>query len=299
MVKDNPRLVYLYECRQAFLLIKEQIRNCSSFNRRTDLVYLMYIACTVNNDEKALLDLLQYLLTVHRNNMDVLGRVLNGILSWPALEKLNEVYWSHIMDIALILESSPTSVSDKKDVYTKYIFHAIEYNKECERECKILVHEIADRCSSSPVEIHAGRKRKRFAQKIAPEILLESITSQSTNTSEQFDQAKNKFMLKKLMMKQLHLLGNPSEIFTIIAEHCIGKYSRHVLSALSRIAYNTPELLIREELMKFVNETSQLPLRKYTRNLFVAMTNDRPKAIIVAKMHNGDVNKRRIGLGLD
>ncbi|XP_012282459.1 uncharacterized protein LOC105700837 [Orussus abietinus] len=85
-------------------VLKEQVAKAQDSEDRGSLLRHMVYSCTVNHDEEALLEFLQYFLSRHRNeDARVKYLVLEAFLSWVDFDHLRKDHWSLLENIVELL----------------------------------------------------------------------------------------------------------------------------------------------------------------------------------------------------
>ncbi|KAK0071000.1 hypothetical protein PV325_013689, partial [Microctonus aethiopoides] len=93
-----------YSINESIPILKNEIINSSSTEQRRELLIYMIYSCKVNNDEDALLKVLEYIETRHQNERgDVLLRVFERLLDEFQMHKLSIHHWKVLDNIIQLL----------------------------------------------------------------------------------------------------------------------------------------------------------------------------------------------------
>ncbi|KRT78735.1 hypothetical protein AMK59_8069 [Oryctes borbonicus] len=135
LIKDDEELVSFYSPAKSIPILKGKLQHCADREERGRLTSLLCKTCKVNNDKDALLQILDYILERHKNDIVVLTVFFNNFMHYPGTTKLDVVCWQKITDIIKIFQLTRPDF-DVGTFYQNYLKHLIQKGIPLEEYCK-------------------------------------------------------------------------------------------------------------------------------------------------------------------
>ncbi|XP_017785847.1 PREDICTED: uncharacterized protein LOC108568993 [Nicrophorus vespilloides] len=287
MISTEDRLKFdleenweFYPLKEAFEQIKYRIDLAHEINARSTLLYTLVRACKINKDDDALLEVLKYFCSKHKNDtIDVRKNFLRSLTSNINLLKLSDEHWKYINEILLIFEVNGDSYFDNATFLKSQILIKANKGENCDKELVKLLKEIGVNGDWRLLRNYPAEERKCLLR--YPSLWHKTNFMQEGSASIKFLETISDFN-KNYPNHEISYYAYPrilDSFFDKVEKSDDQKKHAHLINIiLCYISKEREEVALRERLLKdFINNSKNF----VTETLYVWVLKYRPEWICV------------------
>nr|XP_022903404.1 uncharacterized protein LOC111415784 [Onthophagus taurus] len=256
-ISDKEDFLHYYPINRSIPIVKEKLKSANDPDTRLDLIRTLYKTCNINNDVKALLEVLKFVYGRYKNDTRALHEFVNDVTySWKDYSRFSEEHWETIYNLIEYLEYSGIHTNwehfferhfvwlvdndkpykDLLDEFMKRCLKQFFINKNysfghSKKHMKIFIKEMSKRLEGESQILHFGlldmvvEFDKRFPKEINvleyAYILDYGVNySSSQQTGHEFYFIKN-YNKDKSFNKYIQYFNQPHNINTQIILYCL------------------------------------------------------------------------------